>query len=314
MKHFDLLPYKKVRSSSDIYRNEWNMQKLTIKVFSFLSMAPQLRTLSIESIFLRQQDLIQIGNNFHLLEELTLRDCMGKYDVDKGLQPIFIHCSNLKYLDISKNKLEGTTFKYLPPQLLYLNLGMCNRLPLLAFFNVSEKAKNLETLILQFFNTEHANEWLRKLPKLRFLSLTNSAFCLNTLDLSYLKELEVVNLHVDDGDAILTLRSLQECPKLRALEVWNIDEERGNFNLNSQFLKGMNPLTHLSLHDFENLDDLVDFVQNSQLKVSISEISKYILILYIFQTLSVGFDDNKYPKNIVKNLIRECVVSLFPQK
>ena len=247
------------------------MPKLTYKFFSLLSKAPQLRTLNVDNIYLPQQDLIQIGNNCPLLEELTLNECIGYYDADEGLKAVFIRCLNLKYLDIGFNKrLKGTCFEYLPPHLLYLNIGMCHRLNSEAFLHVAEKAANLETLILKFFSSK-VNDMIRKLMKLRFLSITGSGFL--GLDLSYLNELEVVNLHVYRGNVIHTLQSLRECPKLRALEVGNIFGVAGEFDQYIPSLKNLNALTHLSLQNFKNLDGLVDYVQNSQLKVSFSEIN-----------------------------------------
>ena len=288
------------------------MQKLTSTVFYLLPMAPQLRTLSIKNIKMPENTLIQIAKNCPLLEELTLRGCLKDTSAENGLHSIFTCCSNLKYLDISQNYLDGTFSEYLPSQLLYLNLGDIHSSE--ALFNVSEKAKNLETLILRYFDRDNINDWLRKMTKLRFLSFKlTKAF--RPLDLSNLKDLEVVNLQLDDVSTMNTLESLQNCPKLRALEVSSCFAPIRDFNDYIQMFKRFKSLKHLSLPGFKNWDGLVGFVQSSQLKVSFFEINTYLYIesYSFFQTLSVCFGLDEFLE-ILKNLIRECVVSLFPQK
>ena len=242
------------------------MKNLSSEVSSFLSMAPQLRTLNIDSIKMSEKSLIQIGKNCPLLEELTLRNCIKSYSAENGLKSIFIHCSKLKYLDIFGNDdIECTSFEYIPPQLLYLNLGSIDSYE--ALNNVSEKAKNLETLILGYFTPDNINNWLSKFTKLRFLSIQNAGDDFNSLDLSSLKELEVVNLQLGDAVTIQTLTSLQNCPKLRALEIRDDYESSVDFNECIQAFKNLKALKHLSLQEFANLDGLVGYVKSSQLKV-----------------------------------------------
>ena len=275
VKHIDLLPYKHRFWNINKYRNSWCMKNLSSHVCSSLSMAHQLRTLSIDNINMPEKSLIQIAKNCPLLEELTLRYCIKRYDAENGLKSIFISCTELKYLDISGNYfLRGTSFEYLPPQLLFLNLGRTVSLPLATLFTLSEKAKNLETLILEYFDPENINNWLSKLTKLRFLGIRNARYAVEhvtSLDLSYLKELEVVNLHLGNAVTLQTFESLQNCPKLRALEVWDDYESVLDFNECIRIFKKYKALKNLSLQEFGNLDGLVEFVKSAQLKVSFSK-------------------------------------------
>ena len=252
-------------------------------------MAPRLRTLSIDDIKMSEKSLIEIGYNCPLLEELALSRCIMRYSIESehaenGLKSIFISCSQLKYLDVSGNDfLLGACFEHLPSQLLYLNLGHSDSRE--ALFYLSEKAKNLETLILESCIEDNINEWLKKLTKLRCLSFQYAEFTepSRPLDLSYLTELEVVNIKLDDVLTFNTLESLQNCPKLKALEVWNDYKTYWDFNEYIQVFKNLKSLKYLSLHDFENLDGLVDFVNSSQLKVSFFEINIFTLLQLVFR-------------------------------
>ena len=271
VQHINLLPYKQRYCNINEFRNKWCMKKLSSQFCSFLLMAPQLRTLSIDNIYMPEKSLIQIGKNCPLLEELTLRNCIKSNGAENGLKSIFIHCSKLKYLDIYRYSfIVGTFFEYIPPQLSYLNLGHTFSFPPVTLLTLYEKVKNLETLILEYCYLDDINNRLSKLTKLRFLSIRNARFhedLVTSLDLSYLKELEVVNLHLGDAVTLRTLESLQNCPKLRALEVWDDCESVMDFNEFIPIFKKLKALKSLSLQDFGNLDGLVGFVKSSQLKV-----------------------------------------------
>lgn len=134
-------------------------------------MAPELTTLNLSSIRLTNNSLRTIARYCPLLEEVCFEQCFSDGKIEQGLEALFTKCPKIVYLNLAENnKLYGDSFAYIPTQLLYLNLANCYNLNANAIGLIADRAKNLETLILENYDNAavaNFNVWLGKLTKLR---------------------------------------------------------------------------------------------------------------------------------------------------
>ena len=236
-------------------------------------MAPQLTSLFFSRCRISNSDLIIIANSCPLLEELSLEECLSPMepsDEIDGLQEIFIRCTRIKYLDLEFNPITDECLAHIPSQLLYLNLARCDTISSTSMFIIAERCTNLETLILnRYEDPTSLNQWLSKLTKLRFFEFcrAESSFIdYPSLDLSHMKDLEVVEFQFNKAVTLETLESLQHCSNLKALNLQFVYNE-GDWKTGFEILKKFKALKYCSLRCFFNFNGLMDFVQHSQIKV-----------------------------------------------
>jgi hypothetical protein len=266
--------------------------KLTYQVSTSFAMVPQLNVLNLSFIRLTNNSLRTIARYCPLLEEVSFEQCFCDGKVEQGLETLFINCPNITYLNLAENnKLYGESFAHIPAGLLYLNLANCYNVNATAIGALAESAQSLETLILENYDNaavSNFNTWLGKLKKLRFLEVSNIFMGQDypSLDFSNFHELEMLCLRYNTLVNAASLKTLQHCPKLKA-----IDLRFGNQfdNTALDILKRCKALQYCNFSNWAQLTDVVDFAK--QLKL------RYLAIN----------DCREVSADVVHKLLTECV-------
>uniref|UniRef100_A0AC34GWV3 F-box domain-containing protein n=1 Tax=Panagrolaimus sp. ES5 TaxID=591445 RepID=A0AC34GWV3_9BILA len=242
---------------------------LTYQVSSSFTMVPHLNVLNLSFIRLTNNSLRTIARYCPLLEEISFEQCFCDGKVEQGLEVLFTKCPNIKYLNLAENnKLYGDSFSYIPSGLLHLNLANCYNVNANAIGALAESAMNLETLILENYDNAavaNFNSWLGKLKKLRFLEVSNIFMGQDypSLDFSNFQELEMLCLRYNTLVNAASLKTLQHCPNLQA-----IDLRFGNQFDNSalDLLKKCKSLQYCNFSNWSQLSNVVDFVKHLKLQ------------------------------------------------
>ena len=230
-------------------------------------MAPELISLDLSLIPLTANSLATIVNYCPMLEKLSLEACLRDCKIDGVLTVVFHQCQNLQYLNLSRNNLlNGSCFAHIPVTLKYLNIGKCSSLTTKAMTYLAERAVNLETLILNKYRG-NINQWLPKLSKLKSLeiSIFHSNQDDNFLNLSDLKDLEMLCLKDNASVTVETLESLQFCFKLKSVDLsYNPQLDEGALDT----LRGCPALKHCNLSAGSCMFGIAAFVKSTQLEVN----------------------------------------------
>lgn len=243
---------------------------LTYQISSLFTMVPQLSVLNLSFIRLTNNSLRTVARYCPLLEEVAFEQCFCDGKVEQGLETLFTKCHHIKYLNLAENnKLYGESFAYIPSGLLYLNLANCYNVNANAIGSLAESATNLETLILENYDNaavSNFNSWLGKLKKLKYLEVSNIFMGQDfpSLDFSNFQELEMLCLRYNTLVNAASLRTLQHCPKLKAIDL-RFGSQFDNSALD--LLKKCKNLQYCNLSNWAQLSNVVDFVKTLKLQV-----------------------------------------------
>uniref|UniRef100_A0A914Y7V1 F-box domain-containing protein n=1 Tax=Panagrolaimus superbus TaxID=310955 RepID=A0A914Y7V1_9BILA len=262
---------KMIFSRAKIYNLDLSIyhSTLTYQVSSSFSMVPQLNVLNLSFIRLTNNSLRTIARYCPLLEEVFFEQCFCDGKVEQGLEVLFTKCPNIKYLNLAENnKLYGDSFSCIPSGLLYLNLANCYNVNANAIGALAESAMNLETLILENYDNAavaNFNSWLGKLKKLKYLEVSNIFMGQDypSLDFSNFQELEMLCLRYNTLVNAVSLKTLQHCPKLKAIDL-RFGQQFDNSAL--ELLQKCKSLQYCNFSNWAQLSNVVDFVKHLKLQ------------------------------------------------